>query len=58
MIFITGMVNSSFILKKLSSHRRIINLYNAFKELGRVARTNFVISYSRSNDVKRKKMLL
>ena len=47
-----GTVSSSFILSKLNSYNSQNKLYKAFKELGKVIRTNFLLDYISDKDLR------
>jgi TnpA family transposase len=47
-----GKVSSSFMLSKLNSYNNQNTLYKAFKELGKVIRTNFLLDYISDMDLR------
>ncbi|QGP52145.1 Transposase, TnpA family (plasmid) [Piscirickettsia salmonis] len=47
-----GKVSSSFILSKLNSYNNQNMLYKAFRELGKVIRTNFLLDYMSDKDLR------
>lgn len=48
-----GKTKSSTILKKMSTNRKTNKIYEGFKELGKVARTIYILEYARSKEIRR-----
>ena len=48
-----GKTKSSTILKKMATTRRTNKIYEGFRELGKVARTIYILEYARSKEIRR-----
>jgi TnpA family transposase len=48
-----GKVKSSLILKKMSTYRRTNKIYEGFRELGKAARTAYILEYASSKELRR-----